>query len=186
MAKLTHEIQAYIVQALARWRKPSLIVKDVKAEFGVALDRRQVAFYNPEAGGEKRLAKEWYELFDETRRAYVEGTVQIGIAHKSFRLSMLHRIAERAEEQGNLMLAMQAAEQAAKEQGNLYTNKREHSGPDGRPISFSVEDRQRELAGRILRKLVDRGRSREEARDTMINMGMEERHVNAALQDSRA
>ena len=130
MAKLAHEIQVFIVQSLARWRKPSLIVKDVKAEFGVTLDRRQVAFYDPETGGEKRLAKEWRELFEQTRSAYVQGTVQIGIAHKSFRLAMLHRIAERAEGQGNILLAMQAAEQAAKEQGGLYTNRREYKIED--------------------------------------------------------
>lgn len=125
MAKLPPEVQAYIVQQLAMWRKPSLVVKDVKAEFGVTLDRRQVAFYDPTTGGEeKRLAKEWRDLFERTRRAYVEGTVEIGVAHRSYRLAMLHRISERAESQGNLLMAMQALEQAAKETGGLFTNRR--------------------------------------------------------------
>ncbi len=124
MAKLSHQLQAYIVQALARWRKPSLIIQDVKAEFGVTLDRRQIAFYDPGRGGDKRLAKEWKELYAQTRKAYVDGSAGIAIAHRSYRLEMLHRIAEGAEERKNYALAMSALEQAAKDAGGLFTNLR--------------------------------------------------------------
>jgi hypothetical protein len=125
MAQLTHEIQTFIVQSLARWSKPSWVVKAVKAEFGVQIDRRQVDFYNPERGGSgKRLGQEWKDLFATTRKAFIDSTAGIGIAHKAYRLAMLYRIAERAEEAGNMPLAMDALEQAAKEQGGLYTNRR--------------------------------------------------------------
>jgi hypothetical protein len=124
VAKLSHEVQAFIVQSFARWRKLSLIQKDVKAEFGITLDRRQIDFYNPESGGNKRLAKQWKNLFEETRRAYINGTVSVGIAHKSFRLDVLHRIAEEAEDRRNWGLLVEVLQIAAKEQGGLFTNQR--------------------------------------------------------------
>ncbi len=101
-----------------------MIQKDVKAEFGITLDRRQIDFYNPESGGNKRLAKQWKNLFEETRRAYINGTVSVGIAHKSFRLDVLHRIAEEAEDRRNWGLLVEVLQIAAKEQGGLFTNQR--------------------------------------------------------------
>lgn len=125
MAALTEEIQTFIVQALARYRKPSLVAKDVKAEFGVTLDRRQVAFYDPERGGKgKRLAPKWRDLYYEERSIYLNGKVAAGIAAQNYRLDYYQRAAEFYEERGNYVLGAAMVEKAAKEVGGAYTNKR--------------------------------------------------------------
>jgi hypothetical protein len=135
---LAEEIQAYIVQAHAAFRKPALIVRDVKAEFGVDVRRETALFYHPERGSKtKRLAKKWKVLFAETRAAFLANQVQIGIAHQAYRVQLYQRAADFYEQQGNFVLATEMAERAAKEIGGAFTNRREHSGPHGKPIEVT-------------------------------------------------
>lgn len=124
MAKLTEEIQTFIVQAHACFRKPSLIIKDVGAEFGVKLTRDQVQFYHPERGKKnKRLGKKHVSLFYATRKAFLDRKVEIGVAAQSYRLSYYQRAADFYEERGNYVLGAAMVEKAAKEVGGAYTNK---------------------------------------------------------------
>lgn len=125
MPALSEEVQTFIVQALACYRKPSLIVKDVKAEFGAAVTLDQVRWYDPGRGSKsKRIARKWRDLFTQTRAAFNADKVQIGIAKQSYRLMLYQRAAEYYEGQGNFVLASRMAERAAKEVGGAYTNKR--------------------------------------------------------------
>lgn len=125
MPALSEEVQTFIVQAHACFRKPALIVRDVKAEFGLPLSREQVLFYHPERGGKsKRIAEKWRHIFAETRAAFLKGKVRVGIAHQSYRLSLLQRAADYYEEKGNYVLAAEMAERAAREVGGAYTNRR--------------------------------------------------------------
>jgi hypothetical protein len=135
MPTIPEEVQAFIVQAHACFRKPSLIVKDVGAEFDVKVTRDQVYFYHPEKGGKhRRLAARWKKLFEETRKAFVEGNVEIGIAAQVYRLELYQRAADFYEERGNFVLAAEMAERAAKEIGGFYTNRRELTGQGGQPL----------------------------------------------------
>ncbi len=43
-------------------------------------------------------------------------------------------MAVKAEDQGNMVLAAQLLEQAAKEMGNAFTNRRELTGKDGKDL----------------------------------------------------
>ncbi|KIC21722.1 hypothetical protein, partial [Leisingera sp. ANG-Vp] len=54
--------------------------------------------------------------------------------NRAVRLRTLQRMAEKAETMGNTVLAKGLLEQAAKEVGNAYTNRRELSGPKGGPM----------------------------------------------------
>jgi hypothetical protein len=180
MASLSEEVQEFIVQGHACYRKPSLIVRDVQEEFGVTVSREQVLFYHPERGGKtKRLGQRWKDLFRETREAFLGSKVQVGIANQNYRLMALQRMAERAEERGNLVLAKDLMEQAAKEVGGAYTNRREHSGPGGGAIPVDFGNRKKELAARMLKKLLERGRSEGEARASLLAMGVDERDLPA-------
>jgi hypothetical protein len=135
VAALAEEVQTYIVQAHACFRKPSLIVRDVKAEFNVEVSREQVHFYHPEKGSKtKRLAKKWRAIFEETRKAFVERAVTFGIETQAYRLQLYQRAAEFYEERGNYVLAAEMAERAAKEMGGAYTNRRELTGKEGAPL----------------------------------------------------
>ncbi len=74
-----------------------------------------------------------------TRAAFLADAATIGIAHRAVRLRTLGRLADRAEAMGNLALAAEILEQAAKEVGNAFTNKREVAGDDkGGPVRMVV------------------------------------------------
>ncbi|MGY0790944.1 DUF2280 domain-containing protein [Azospirillum argentinense] len=136
MAVLKPEVKAFIVQAVACFDPPSTVVESVKTEFGVVVSRQQVEAHDPTKVSGRGLAERWKELFEETRKAFLEDTSAIGISHKAVRLRALNRMAAKAEGMGNMALAAQLMEQAAKECGDAFTNKvrNEHTGKDGGPI----------------------------------------------------
>jgi hypothetical protein len=125
MPDLSDELKTFIVQSLACYAQPSQVAEAVKAEFDVIVDRRQVQYYHPERGGAgKRLPEQWRNLFAETRRRYDSDIASIPITKQSYRLSRLQRMSEKAEDLGNLPLAADLLEQAAKDRGGVFTNRR--------------------------------------------------------------
>jgi hypothetical protein len=133
-AKLTDAQQTFIVQALACFDTPSEVVAAVKHEFGVSLSRQNVERYDPTKSAAKDIAKKWKALFAATRKTFLERLQSIPIAHRSFRLRAIGRMAENAERQMNYALAAQLLEQAAKEVGDGHTNKRQLTGASDGPI----------------------------------------------------
>jgi hypothetical protein len=132
--KLTDEARTYVVQSLACFDPPSIVAANVKKEFGFLITPQGCEVYNPERRAGRNLAEKWKALFAETRKTFLENTAEIGISHRAVRLRALGRMADRAETQGNLALAAQLHEQAAKEVGNAYTNRRELTGRDGKDL----------------------------------------------------
>lgn len=137
--QLPDEVKRHIVQALACFDAPSVVVASVKAEFDLVVSRQQVETYDPTKHAGRTLSEKWRALFDQARKSFVEDSSQIAIAHRSTRLRALQRMATVAEGKGNFPLAAQLHKQAAEEMGNAYTNRRELSGPGGKPIQ--TEDR---------------------------------------------
>ena len=133
-SKLTHEQQTYVVQALACFDTPTTVAVAVQKDFGVKLTPQSIEAYDPTKRAGRDIAKKWKMLFEETRKAFLEDTANIGISHKAVRLRALNRMAAKAEEQGNMALAAQLHEQAAKEMGNAFTNRREVTGKDGKDL----------------------------------------------------
>jgi hypothetical protein len=133
---LSDEVKTFIVQQLACFDPPSVVVKAVKAEFNETVSPQQVESYNPERRAGQNLGEHLRELFRTTRAAFLEDAASIGISHRVTRLRALQRLAERAETQGNIALAAQLLAQAAKEVGGAFTNKRENevTGKDGAPL----------------------------------------------------
>ena len=136
MAKLTQEVQAFIVQQLACFLTPSETPAAVSEEFGVEIGRQQAWKYDPERNPE--LAPKWRILFEETRAAFIKETATIGIAHRAYRLRRLESYLHRAEETKRYALAAQLLEQAAKEVGGAYSRRRELTGKDGAPLGPQV------------------------------------------------
>lgn len=135
MAALDVKVKRYIVQALACWDTPTQVVKAVKEEFGLDLPRQQVATYDPTKAAGRDLSKELRALFDDTRKRFKETIDDIPIANQAFRLRVIERLARDAEAQGNKALVAQLVEQAAKEVGGAYTNRRQIEGGDpSKPI----------------------------------------------------
>ncbi|SFU37245.1 MULTISPECIES: DUF2280 domain-containing protein [unclassified Methylobacterium] len=123
MSALSDELKTFIVQQLACFDPPSVVVKAVKAEFGEVVTPQQVEAYNPERRAGQGLSEQFRELFRVTREAFLEDTASIGISHRVTRLRTLQRLADRAETQGNIALAAQLVVQAAKEVGDVFTNR---------------------------------------------------------------
>lgn len=133
-AKLSDEVKTFIVQSLACFDSPSVVAKAVKAEFGVEASRQLVESHDPNKVAASGLAEKWRQLFAETRKTFLEDTATIAISHRAVRLRALQRMAEKAEGQGNMVLAASLMEQAAKEVGESYTNRRELTGKGGSPL----------------------------------------------------
>ncbi|HVO04028.1 MAG TPA: DUF2280 domain-containing protein [Candidatus Cybelea sp.] len=125
MSTLTDEIKEFIVKGLACFDTPSEVVEGVKANFGIEVSRQQVFAYDP--GGSRPPAPRWGALHAATRERFLREIAEIGIAQKAVRLRMLHRMARRAEENHRLALAAAFLEQAAKECGGAYEDRRPRS-----------------------------------------------------------
>lgn len=123
MAALKPEVRAFIVQELACFDTPSQIVESVQKEFKVQVTRQQVASHDPTKAAGKGLAKKWVDLFNELRDRFLNEISDIPIANKAYRLRVLDRMATRAEGMKNMALTAALMEQAAKELGDVYTNK---------------------------------------------------------------
>jgi hypothetical protein len=124
MAALKDDVKAFIVQALACFDKPTQVVAQVKETFKLDVTRQQVETYDPTKYAGRTLNIKWRTLFEDTRKRFREETAEIGIANRAYRLRALDRLAEKAESKGNMPLVMQIIEQAAKEVGDLYVNRR--------------------------------------------------------------
>ena len=162
---LSDEVKTFIVQQLACFETPSEVAKAVKVEFEVDVPRQQVEAYDPNKRAGASLSEEYRALYAETRKAFLEDTAAIGISHRSVRLRALQRLIERADRSGNLVLVASLIEQAAKESGGAFTNKRELSGIDGKPIQTEAVTRP-DLSGLsreerdVLRALAERAAGR--------------------------
>lgn len=134
MAKLTDAHKRIIVQALACWDTPTEVSALLREQFGIDVHRTQVAQYDPTKVAGKAMGKAWVQLFNDTRARFRAEVAEIPIADQAFRLRALGKIYARHMERGNAVGATQVLEQAAKEVGGMFTNRRELSGPDGGPI----------------------------------------------------
>jgi hypothetical protein len=135
MAVLSDAQKRAIVQGLACFRTPSEVAEDVKEAFGLEVPREQVRNYNPQ---QVEVAKKWRSLFDATRAAFIAEVARHGITHQAYRLGELDAMLRKAKKAGNLVLAASLLEQAAREVGGMFTNRRELSGRNGGPIPFAT------------------------------------------------
>jgi hypothetical protein len=118
--KLTDEQKTFVVQRLACFDSPALVVRALKEEFGATLTAQAVECYDPTKRAGRNLAKRWKTIFEVTRNRFLADTASIGVAHPAVRLARLQRLADRAESAGAIKLAAELLEQAAKETGGMY------------------------------------------------------------------
>lgn len=144
MAALKDEVKQFIVQALACFDTPTQVSNAVKEEFGLIVPRQQVSAYDPNTYVGRRLSKKWRVIFEDTRKAFRENVAEIPIASRAFRLRALARMAQGAENTRNIALAVQIIEQAAKEVGDVFVNRRidapSEQTPSPTAIVFGVVD----------------------------------------------
>lgn len=156
MATLKGEVKAFIVQSLACFDTPSMVVESVKKEFGISITRQQVESHDPTKSNGKGLAKKWVDMFNDTRNRFQTEIADIPIANKAYRLRTLDRMATRTETMKNFALTAQLIEQAAKEVGDAYTNrlKVESTGANGGPIKTENVSLTSHEAAELYRKMM--------------------------------
>jgi hypothetical protein len=137
MARLNAPVQLAIVQALACYDTPTEVAAKVKADFGLDVTRQQIATYDHTKAAGRNVSAKLRAVFDASRQAFLTDMQDIPISHLSVRLRMLQRLLEKAEERGNVAMAVQLLEQAAKECGGMFTNRREFMGKGGAPIALA-------------------------------------------------
>ncbi|PPD54456.1 MAG: hypothetical protein CTY12_02985 [Methylotenera sp.] len=134
MTLLKNEVKIYIVQALASYDTPQQVADAVYEEYGIEIDRSQVQQYDPTKVAGKTLGKKHSDLFYETRKKFLNELANIPISHKVFRLRSLQRMHDFHMSRKNYIAAQSVLEQAAKEVGQLYTNKIQHGGDKDNPM----------------------------------------------------
>lgn len=140
MAALNGAVKVFIVERLACFDTPTEVQKAVKQAFGVDVSLPQLTAYNPNLAAGQRLSQVLKDVFDATRKRFLEDTSSIAISHKAYRFRVMERMLEKAEKAGNVAMVAQLLEQAAKEEGGAFTNKQklEHAGKDGAPLTVVV------------------------------------------------
>lgn len=162
MAKLTEDVQVFIVQQLAMFETPSKVAATVKSEFGVEVSRQQVETYDPKRAGKKPTAK-WVAIHEATRKEFLEKMAGVASQHRAVRIQRLERMAIRLEEKALetkspalaaqlLKTVAEMYEQIAKELGEKYTNNFKFGSTDpvkdlAKQLGVSPEELSQVLAG---------------------------------------
>jgi hypothetical protein len=137
--RLTSEQQVFIVESLACYRQLGEIKKDFKERFEQDITSQAIEAYDPSKYAGRNLSEKFRLLFAGARDAYLKDVASIPIKQQAYRFRMLQASLDKALLTNNLVLVNSILEQAAKEDGGAYTNKRQHSGPDGGSIPVKSE-----------------------------------------------
>jgi len=153
MAKntLSEEIKRFIVKSLAVYETPSEVVQSVKAVFNRKVTRQNIHFYDPTKLAGEALSDELKLLFFETRDKFDETEI-LPLSKKQVRIKKLSKYIEFLENNDNFVGAAEVIAQIAKEEGGMFTNRREVSGPKGGPVvlhSKTLDDWKKDADSRI-------------------------------------
>jgi hypothetical protein len=133
--KLNKVQKVYVITQLATFETLTAVREGLKQEFGVDISLPALMHYQPPHA---KLKKAFKDLFDETRKQFLEDTAAIPIANKAFRLKQLDRLLQRqiklSDVKQNTVEMRATLEQAAKESGNQFTNRTEHTAADGKAL----------------------------------------------------
>lgn len=136
MAQLKKEIKLFIVRSLAVFNTPTETAAAVKEEFGVIVDRQKCQAYDPTKRAGKDLSAELKGEFEITRQNFIDNPQHVPLANLTYRLQRMQRVIDHAGK--NSMLVLSTLEQAAKDVGGVFTNRKEITGKDGKPLTEPV------------------------------------------------
>ena len=132
MAALKEPVKIFIVQALACRDTPQEVADIVKQEYGIKIERSQVALYDPTKAAGKNLSKKFIDLFNETREKFDAGLIDIPIAQKFYRMRQYQKHLEKNAR--NTVMSLNIMKQAAQDLGGQFTNRQEITGAGGGPL----------------------------------------------------
>lgn len=136
MAQLRKEVKIYIVRSLAQFNTPQETVQAVNADFGIKVTRQQCERYDPTKRAGQDLSDELRREFEVTRQNFIDNPQHVPLANLTYRLQRMQRVIDHAGK--NSMLVLSTLEQAAKDVGGVFTNRKEITGKDGKPLTEPV------------------------------------------------
>lgn len=135
--KLTPKLRAEVVIRFARWESPKQVQRWLKEDHGVDIGLPGLTPYNFDNPESRRTGTaKWIQLFDDSRELAKTEISDIPTAHKAVRMMIRDREIMRLARSmnPNVPLLTQLLEAQAKEEGGMFTNRRELTGADGGPI----------------------------------------------------
>lgn len=134
MARLNKRVKLYIVRSLATFESPTETAKGVQEEFGIQVTKQQCEAYDPTKKTGQDLSEELKKEFFKIRKDINKNLEAIPIANVYYRLSRLQKFIDHDRFKENPVIVPSLLEQAAKEMGGLYTNRKEITGAGGEPL----------------------------------------------------
>lgn len=129
---LTNEQKEWLVCHYACFWTTEKVLDQFKEEFGFRPEPGAAIKYNLNNLTEDEIAQRrktiWIETHRRAREAFEASIRDIPIASPTYRVQQLNTMFEQAYSRRNFMLAAKLLEQAAKETGGAFTNKREVAG----------------------------------------------------------
>ena len=154
MATLSNEVRAFIVQGLAKFQTPQEVAIDVKNIYGVEVTRQHVESHDPTKAAGVNLSERWSKYFFECREKFNSDISSIPIANLAVRLSRLENEYQKSK---NPKHKLEVLEQAAKEVGEVFTNKQTVNSKVEQTTetthSFTSADEFRQVASEVLSKV---------------------------------
>lgn len=148
--QLSEDVKRFIVKSLAVFESPSDVMLSVKEKFKVSITRAGIQTYDPTKVAGEDLSEDLKTLFFETRKNFEETEI-IPLSKKIYRIKKLAKFVENAESLGNDVAAAAYLEQIAKEEGGMFTNKREISGAGGESLAQPIADAMNQFASMALK-----------------------------------
>lgn len=141
MARLNKRVKLFIVRSLAMFDTPTETAKAVQEEFGIQVTKQQCEAYDPTKRTGQDLSEEFKKEFYRVREDINKNIKAIPIANIAYRLMRLQRLVDHEQYKENPVLLPAFLEQAAKEVGGLYTNRKEITGAGGGAIQTESTDK---------------------------------------------
>ncbi|NUG01987.1 DUF2280 domain-containing protein [Acinetobacter oleivorans] len=141
MARLNKRVKLYIVRSLATYETPTETAKGVQEEFGIEVTKQQCEAYDPTKKTGQDLSEEFKAEFYRVRKEMNDNLSSIPIANIAYRLMRLQKFIDLAQFKENPVIVPSLLEQAAKEVGGLYTNRKEITGAGGGPVKTENTDK---------------------------------------------
>jgi hypothetical protein len=153
---LSFEQKQFVVENLACFQSHPVIIAEFARRFGIVLDPRTLCGYDPNHR-HCRIGPRLRRLYDECRKAYVDGVQEVAIAHQAHRLRLLSRVVDKATTSKDYANAIKGLELAAKEMGGALSGQHtiRHEGTIGH-VHATVEEAKAEIAARLT-QVIDAG-----------------------------
>ena len=130
--QLTEEHRTWLVTAYACYGRRCEVLRDFRDTFGFEIDKFYAYKYDlsgfDEAKAKATGRAKWLPLFRKVRAEFEASIGDIPIASATYRVKKIDQMFEIAFEKRNYKSAALLLEQAAKEIGGMYTNRRVMAG----------------------------------------------------------